>query len=620
MTKRQTLILDGADLAYYIKSLHQTTTADSSSNDHDLPNLAPRSPRKLNRIGAITFVTAKLDKGIDIWNDSTVLEKGTQVIGIEAASADTNNDLSSQRIISICDDLHMYQDSIAIIPSKVSPSDAISTAATSLLGVHCSSSVSSLQNQQQNAKPKKIVIVGGGDYAQFLTKALIGLGNQVSLVSARPNWSLPSPADMTSSKKVMKNKQELVEVLPPAVGPMALGFTMAIGEFDTLIDTLSDELGLGRALSILDNDIVIKGGRFLERLQELHGCSNYLSTLTRSQQYVLNKGLMFSRNPVIRYQKEVEKLSTSKYQVLPPPLVFGGTLQVLLDQGIVYSSDQNENGPHETKSNFVRGWSLSDMTELKTWPREGAGRFGFPVADLPVSSVPRQYSGVKLELENSSSIKETLSIEVEDNKEATISNQSTHHDRVEEDSITTENLMVATPKLTANATIKVTKRPSKESADINNPHVTTIQSVSDLNKQIIESKRNCILFLTASYCQKCKQITPKFNRIARISSESSMQQQQHPNNKVLFATVDISNGPRGKQLGKLLGADKVPSVIVFRKGNRLKAGNGDNETSSTVVERNNLRGLENVVSVLLSGERIVDLNALLSTSSEAVKN
>jgi hypothetical protein len=47
-------------------------------------------------------------------------------------------------------------------------------------------------------------------------------------------------------------------------------------------------------------------------------------------------------------------------------------LQQLLDQGIICKKDQNENGKHAHKSNFVRGWSLSDLTELKTWPMEGA--------------------------------------------------------------------------------------------------------------------------------------------------------------------------------------------------------------------------------------------------------
>eukprot|EP00571_Detonula_confervacea_P016355 CAMPEP_0172301968 /NCGR_PEP_ID=MMETSP1058-20130122/3760_1 /TAXON_ID=83371 /ORGANISM="Detonula confervacea, Strain CCMP 353" /LENGTH=705 /DNA_ID=CAMNT_0013012291 /DNA_START=249 /DNA_END=2366 /DNA_ORIENTATION=+ len=637
VTKRQTLILDGAELAYYLKSLAQQTADDNEHVSTDgqgdasgaavavkLPNLAPRSPQKRNRIGAITFVTAILDKDIH-WNSNGTLEEGTQIIGVEVSSHsnnnggtddDNNDDGPHRNIISINDDLHLYQDSIAIIPPKVSPSDAISTAATSLLGVHCSSSSpSSLEEPRDEKRGKNIVIVGGGDYALFLTKALVGLGNKVSLVSARPSWSLPSPSDIS---KMSKTNRDLVEIVPPAVGPMALGFAMAIGEFDILIDTLGDELGIGRALSVIDNENIMKGGRFLGQLKELHGCDNYLSTLTRSQQYVLKKGLLFARDPVIRYQKEVEKLSFAT-QGLPPPSIFGRTLQLLLDQDIIYSSDHNENGKQETKTNFVRGWSLSDITEDKTWPREGNLRFGFPSVDLSSPSMLRRRKDAAASLNANDSVisahandqeiegstKQSLSRESKNDVEATeapsSSDESVNHEQVEEDSITTDIMFTSS---TPNTTIKVTKRPSNKSTTVSNPHVTTIHSVSDLNKQIIEPKRNCILFLTASYCQKCKRMTPQFNRLARMSLESK--------SNVLFAHVDISNGPRGKQLGNVLGADKVPSVIVFEKGERVKL---DGDEASTVVERNNMSRLEDVVKVLERGEGNVNVNALLSSET-----
>ena len=182
--------------------------------------------------------------------------------------------------------------------------------------------------------------------------------------------------------------------------------------------------------------------------------------------------------------------------------------------------------------------------------------------------------------------------------------EDTVDEEQEEEEYSNTDIMVTTPKSNANNTIKITKRSSKSAAS-SNPYVTTIQSASELNQQIIERKRNCILFLTASYCQKCKQMTPQLNRIARLSSEE--------NSNVLFAHVDISSGPRGKQLGKILGVDKVPSVIVFQKGNHLKIG----DEASTVVERSNLKMLEKVAKVLESGERNVNVEALLS--SETVK-
>jgi hypothetical protein len=75
----------------------------------------------------------------------------------------------------------------------------------------------------------------------------------------------------------------MIDILPPAVGKLSLGFMTAIGAFDILIDSLGDELGIGRAMSIIHNnknDIITNESRFLQQLQELHGCNTYLSTLT----------------------------------------------------------------------------------------------------------------------------------------------------------------------------------------------------------------------------------------------------------------------------------------------------------------------------------------------------
>lgn len=232
------------------------------------------------RVGAVTFVAATVDAGVH-WNGAPFLEEGTRIIGVEAPSSTdsaSNGDVSSQRIVSIGNDLQLYRDSIATLPKKLSDADAISTAATSLLGVHCSNLP--LTAEDDAKRRKKVVIVGGGDYAQFLAKALVGLGNEVSLVSARPGWSLPSPADIAPSK----GDEGRIEVLPPAVGQMSLGFAAAVGEFDALVDTLGDELGMGRAMSVVDNCAMADESSFMEQLRELHGCSNYMSTLTRSQQ------------------------------------------------------------------------------------------------------------------------------------------------------------------------------------------------------------------------------------------------------------------------------------------------------------------------------------------------
>lgn len=649
ITKRQSFILDGAELSYYIQSL--VSSEEEDEERLRLPNLAPRSPKKCNRVGSVTFVTATLDNDviIDTTNggeEEVWLAKGTQIIGVQVAASNSSGSTAlekkkkkktSNNVITIDDDLQLYKDSIAILKEStkkhavVSDVDAISTAATSLLlGASISSCNNSSNNNSNNTSEKKkaVVIVGGGEYALFLSKAFIGLGYKVHLVSARPSWSLPSSNDIVPSLSSSFSKQQehqsssnnnnnredaMIDILPPSVGKLSLGFMTAIGEFDILIDTLGDELGIGRAMSITE---AVSESRFLQQLQELHGCNTYLSTLTRSQQYVLKNGLLFARDAVIRYQKEVEKLTSLKIQTLPPPRNFGTTLQQLFDQGIIYKSDQNENGKHAHKSNFVRGWSLSDLTELKTWPMEGAVRCGFPVVDLSLPlSLRQRRSNTNIREIKSETTKRAKSIA---QVEESIEHDAFNGER-EEDAAAVVDEESSTPESTANATtIAVTKQKVSS-----NPYISTISSASDLNRQIIEPKRNCIMFLTASYCQKCKRMTPQLNRIARISSEESTScTTTSVNNNVLFAHVDISKGPRGKQLGKILNVNKVPSVIIFENGECIKAKNDqgqvDRESSSPsiVIDKSNLSRLEEVAKVLNSGERNVNLRTLLVSSPE----
>ena len=77
---------------------------------------------------------------------------------------------------------------------------------------------------------------------------------------------------------------------------------------------------------------------------------------------------------------------------------------------------------------------------------------------------------------------------------------------------------------------------------------------------------------------------------------------------VVFAHVDISNGARGKQLGKILGVEKVPSVIVLQNGHPVKV---DGDETWTVIERSNLNRLEKVAELLESDERNMNVDALL---------
>ena len=67
-----------------------------------------------------------------------------------------------------------------------------------------------------------------------------------------------------------------VEVMPPAVGELELGFAAVVGEFDSLLDTMSDEAKLsGRTRIDDDNDPFggIASTRVVTELKKQHKCN-----------------------------------------------------------------------------------------------------------------------------------------------------------------------------------------------------------------------------------------------------------------------------------------------------------------------------------------------------------
>lgn len=289
-----------------------------------MPDVAPKSPKKRNRVGYLTFVTAVAEEDIywdgrDDEDNNYVgkpwISKGQRFIGVEvgecgcpsnttgtasltSAAAIAENSAAKERA-TICIDNNstfLYRDSIAILPPSpkiVSDADAISTASVALLGVHCAlppGAIDRLQfanNKSGEESEDKVkesvakvedkrgrsVIVGGGDYAIYLCKAMVACGIQTYLVSDRPKWSLPSANELLPKGTKMKQakKDTMVEILSPSVGQLSLGFAMAIGDFDSLVDTLGDEMGVGRLRSVVQGASGVSG--FLAQMQELHGCS-----------------------------------------------------------------------------------------------------------------------------------------------------------------------------------------------------------------------------------------------------------------------------------------------------------------------------------------------------------
>jgi thiol-disulfide isomerase/thioredoxin len=94
-----------------------------------------------------------------------------------------------------------------------------------------------------------------------------------------------------------------------------------------------------------------------------------------------------------------------------------------------------------------------------------------------------------------------------------------------------------------------------------NPFVKEITNIEDLQRDIVSSQRDCVLFLSASYCRTCRTIQPAFTRLARTTLEETA----NDFDQLLFAKADTS-GPTGKELGRALTVASVPTFLLFRKG------------------------------------------------------
>ena len=293
--------------------------------------------------------------------------------------------------------------------------------------------------------------------------------------------------------------------------------------------------------------------------------SRYVSTVTRSQRFVLEEGILFARDPVLNYQKMIENdpeiLSTTtssssssasssseNYQLLPPPRNFGKTLQSLLDNRIIYPTDRNENGNHGRKQAFVRGCSFPDYAEIEIWPQdstEGAAvRFGFPgIRELTLEARMDSMIG---------------SFDTTASKSANANNSSSRN--------------------TADSDTSEEDQPKKKRKKIENPFVIDIESLNDISIEIRNAKKDAILFISAPYCRLCRTIGPQFNRMARLSKEEL-------NSDLQFAKATTGTSKAMKQLTFTLQIDSVPTFVLFRKGERYGEPIGVTKLPSVKLNR-----------------------------------
>lgn len=287
----------------------------------------------------------------------------------------------------------------------------------------------------------------------------------------------------------------------------------------------------------------------------------YISTVTKSQKIVLKEGLLFARDPVLKYQQRMEQIptleeSSSSILPIPYPTHFQSTLQRLLDGSIIFPVDRNEIGSHQNKAVFVRGCSFPDYAEVEIWPndKDSGLRFGFPV-------LSKDFSVVMKNQDDTSRNPNIGEINEKKKKNGERMDMSVSED--------ISKLEGERDMNTVN-----TNAPINNSI---NPFVLQVESLSHLRQEIVMEKKTAILFVSAPYCRTCRSITPSFNRMARIFKEDK-------DSDLVFAKASTA-GKYGKQITSILGIDSVPSFVLFHKGERYGEPFGISKLPSEMMDR-----------------------------------
>jgi len=410
----------------------------------------------------------------------TIADTGERVAGVRADAA------TDSPVVSLDDDCFIYIDSVASIPSSFSEKDydtIIMTISASLASVHCALPIASRIGGSSSDFTKsngKVVVIGASDHARFAARGLSSIGMEVFLIS-------------TGNTRIDDSR---ITVLNPSVGDMEIGFCSYIGEFDSIVDTVSDEQ------TNVEFDDSVESWRksgVLTLLRTRHNCEQYISTMTQSQKIIEENGLLFGPGKVKEHLQRISK-NSARATSIRPPNGFGKTVQTLLENGITLSWKSDGEG-------IIRSWSVPQFWELASWPRDAAGsnvRFGLPVVD---------------DLD-------TISNELEMFEEGEREKEKEELQQVEKSN--------------------------------SNPFVEEISGVNGLAQNIVDEKRNALLFLSAPFCRTCKSLSPGYTRLARTRQESGL----------MFAKANTS-GPLGKELGRKLAVNSVPMFLLFRDGERF---------------------------------------------------
>lgn len=237
--------------------------------------------------------------------------------------------------------------------------------------------------------------------------------------------------------------------------------------------------------------------------------------LSHSQTIIAKEGIFGGPGHCDKYLQNVSRqsfLNSPDCQPVFPPGKVGYTVESMLKNGVIFSEAQRKK--MLKKTDCVRGWTLNDFWEQTRWPRDSSGsgvRYGLPVVEEPDPDLEPMISEPPSRMLNYQYVESVSAQESE---------------------------------------------PQPPTPVQDNPYVVPIVSVSGMKSEIEDTGIHCIMFLSAKFCKTCKEINPKYTRMARQAEDTSA---------IVFAKAEVS-GKWGKELGRHLEIDAVPAFILFRNG------------------------------------------------------
>jgi thiol-disulfide isomerase/thioredoxin len=445
---------------------------------------------------------------------------GERVVGMQVLAPLLKNDCTTTLPLDQDDNIRLYEESVARIPDKVEEIDAVWTMIQSLSMIHCVRPV--IANVGGSGKVEfldrgNVVVIGGNTLSLQAAKALHdGFNYNVTIVASVKPGSLPRGIQYLQPAIAQDFKDDDDDV------SSLVGFSAVLDKFDSLLDTLGNEQN--------DVDSIMSTSMVCKKLYEIHDCHIYVSTVTESQRFVMQDGLLFGPKKSKEHIGLVTgRASKTTAAFFPSPVLFGSTVETLLQKGLTLAP------PSKSISYHVRGWSLKDFWEYTTWPRDASSniRFGFPGSDI----------GGDL-------FDDDVIDEYEDRRPTMIS---------------------APPLRSVKPEMFETK--AENFVDDTDPLILEAKSVDDLQR-IVQDKTTCVLFVSAPFCRTCRYLKPQFQRLARqypvrssTDSTSKLTDSSTRSTNVVFIKAE-GPGQIGKDIGRALGIETVPTFILYKNGRR----------------------------------------------------